>query len=554
MNGKYCNYSEAILSFPLVITVKGVPTAGGVVDFTAGGLFSDGMLALKNSHYNILHSLSIDYSNNNVVQPVPYLNQYINFKLNTEMSAQDEEINSDIIGYAKDSSSAYQYCPTSNAMGQGLCNNANSVGLSPNIDLVGIGDVSNEGIKRRQKNFLKVSNSGNKNLLLRNNEYDYHTSTGNNTIVNTATSKVFYYDCTLRLKDMSSFFANLPPIKGAVMKIIMVLNNNISFNVVKAADGALAFGSLQNTTSLTNPLMFCATGVTVDVPQMSRTIGVGVTAAAGGILQNDVVLLASTSFAPAAMPSRPLNVGCGSVGLPAGVYTVTQNICQSNSDPAIAKHCKTQCRLYIPTLIMSPTFEKLYLTNAQRNVEYIDYEFQSFKFPTGYFSYPLTQSTARVKRLIIIVSLSAGSNFSEANGGVIAPFHSLSSPFWDGSVAPNIIQNFQVSIATNNVYPQNLIYSYEQFMNELQGGMYGLNAGQVTGLCSSRISRQDYENNYKYYVVDCSRRMPEDENTPVSLTVSGNILSPKELEFFCFIEKSKNCIIDISTGQRLKKP
>jgi hypothetical protein len=87
-NGRYVDYKNGYITLPLVLTASGT-------DFTANNDIrqSDLVLALKNSSLNLVDSLSLDYGNNNVIQQSAKSNCYWNFKINTELSYQDELLN-----------------------------------------------------------------------------------------------------------------------------------------------------------------------------------------------------------------------------------------------------------------------------------------------------------------------------------------------------------------------------------------------------------------------------------------------------------------------------
>jgi hypothetical protein len=102
-----------------------------------------------------------------------------------------------------------------------------------------------------------------------------------------------------------------------------------------------------------------------------------------------------------------------------------------------------------------------------------------------------------------------------------------------------------------NVYQSNRNYDYEMFLDEMNG-KYGIESNLTTGMCSSRISLNDFYNNYGYLVVDLSRRSPEDENTPISLQISGKVTSLLPLDMFFYVEVEKTITIDLRTGQMIE--
>jgi hypothetical protein len=160
----------------------------------------------------------------------------------------------------------------------------------------------------------------------------------------------------------------------------------------------------------------------------------------------------------------------------------------------------------------------------------------------------ITNGMSRMKRLIMIGYMSPTANGSEV-GGAFSP---LSSPFATepSTTSPFMISNFNVQVGQINLYPNAISYSYEQFLQEMNG-QYGINGNMIQGSTSSRISLVDYNNNYHYIVVNLDRKLPENELTSQSLGVSGTLESRKDMSFMCFVEKYKTITINIENGARV---
>jgi hypothetical protein len=102
---------------------------------------------------------------------------------------------------------------------------------------------------------------------------------------------------------------------------------------------------------------------------------------------------------------------------------------------------------------------------------------------------------------------------------------------------------------------QNMIYntqrySYEQFLNQLQGAN-SINADLTDGLTSSLIGMKDFESKYCYYYVNCSRMLPVEESVPKSVQIIGQSSCRQELQLFVFIEYGVEVSIDILSGARV---
>jgi hypothetical protein len=114
-----------------------------------------------------------------------------------------------------------------------------------------------------------------------------------------------------------------------------------------------------------------------------------------------------------------------------------------------------------------------------------------------------------------------------------------------------MLTNFNIQVGQINLYPNAISYSYEHFLQALNG-QQGINGNLIQGMTSSRNSLVDYNNNYKYIVVNLDRKLPEkNENVANSLGVSGVLSSLKRMTFHCFIEKYKTITINIESGARV---
>jgi hypothetical protein len=114
----------------------------------------------------------------------------------------------------------------------------------------------------------------------------------------------------------------------------------------------------------------------------------------------------------------------------------------------------------------------------------------------------------------------------------------MSSPFASepSTTSPFVLGSFNCSVSNNNLYPNDVNYSYDNFLQNLNG-QTGLHSNLVKGLVSSRINLNDFQNNYHYIVVDLSARLPQFDMVSNSIGVRDKLISPKDITFHCFIEK-----------------
>jgi hypothetical protein len=55
-------------------------------------------------------------------------------------------------------------------------------------------------------------------------------------------------------------------------------------------------------------------------------------------------------------------------------------------------------------------------------------------------------------------------------------------------------------------------------------------------------------------VVDLSRRLSYDDQTPLSVQIQGVIASAKAMDLLCFISYNKTMSVDLNTGQKIANP
>ena len=509
--GRWCDYTEAYITLPTVVVIS----APGV-DWTADNLKdTDHLLALKNCHLNLINSCQIDYGNQKTVQATDHINDYLIFKQHTEMSEQDQLLHGPTIGYAKDTAKSWYY-----DISNGVCNNHCSPSVSTTTRLT----ASNEGFYNRCKNTHSLDDdirgvhaiygdSGSSNIKQSNRSY----------VVNASTHKAFYYNVILRLKDLPLFKSFPPLLKGGNFKINLTLNQcEFQFSTGNEQDNMLF---LQNTFNgkMTNPVMISSDTVNMrNVDYEAQTSGL-------------IPLVSGSTL-------LPLNK----------TYTVSVNIArpQYATHQAInnvAFHQEQNCELHVPVYDLKPAFETQYLAQDQKRIIYNEVllTILNNKIAGSTFNDLLTNGMKRLRRLIIVPTIARSDNGTGTIDPRLSPFDSCPS-----TCSPYILENFQVQVANHNVYANAINYSYDMFLQEMNG-KYGLESSIFPGVSSSMISLKDYIEIYGYIVVDLKRKHTEDDDVPLSIQISGKLKSLKNMDFYCFIEQEQSFTISVSTGQRL---
>ena len=574
-SGKYASYSEAYLQIPFVI--QGTCANNLAVDANTAS-YLNYMCGLKNGYYQLIHSLSVEYNNNNVIQLTPFTNFYINYKLMTSLSRGDVEKFGQSIGFYPDSSSSWSYyvvgttdLNNQNAVfsdGVGSCNNrpfgtettypnyygalnsnqavgalaqTGAIGTnyyaiynnnSPNNILGTVNTIANYGFYKRMQ-FVSFNPTVAPYSSFADGTYNYGTTLAKNYVSITQTTITYYILARIRLKDVSDFFDKLPLVKGAYLRFIINYNAGQTFtgyaplpayqgvagNPISGQLGMAQYlTSSPNLTNGTNPIML-------------SSVAVG----QGGYPNNDAV----SGFLNAGAATT-MTWNCG----------VVRPISTSNTT-----HTITSCRLYVPLYQMSPSAESAYLSlNRTKTIEYRDiYQYAVSVDAGGSFNTLLTNGIPNPKTVIVIPMLQSTANYTGQNQETIAiaPYQ---SPFSSepGTTSPLIaLTNFNIQIAGVNQFLQNEQYDFEQFVNELSS-QNAINGGLVDGLVSGLISEFDYGMNYRYYVCDVSRRLSAEDKVPKSVQIMGTNASSVAITLFVFIEFAKQITIDLMTGEKIE--
>ena len=148
-SGNYIGWSEAFIFMPLLIQFQSVGgnalNAGAVYDWTVG---------MKNGYWQMIHSMTVEFNNRNIVQQVPFLNVFCSFKAMTTWSQEDLQNWGSVCGFYPDTADSWLYndianaTPTVNLLntsGTGICNNRNCAYVSMNDFAVAFGTAANTG-------------------------------------------------------------------------------------------------------------------------------------------------------------------------------------------------------------------------------------------------------------------------------------------------------------------------------------------------------------------------------------------------------------------------
>jgi hypothetical protein len=559
-SGRWASYSEGVLHIPLVVTLTANAAPGSVLTsgYTATSAQSSTIqdlrknfaIGLKNGYYQLIHSLSVEYNNTNVVQLTPFLNHYVTYKLMTTLSESDLEKWGTHMGFFPDGWQSHDYDQTAalpttilGSAGKGSVNNKNLPAGGQSIKTQA--DVrrfnSNAGLQHRTINCTGIDGTNTTTTALFDNTTRLSDLARNFYAHQVATNvDAFYVMAQIRLKDIADFFDKLPLTRGAYLRILVNTNTSehrIRYAVDQAASNVVRVENLLHTSATvtggTTPLMVASAEGQDNLSTTAQNLR-----AQGGNFwcQNN-------------------NIN-GSVSKKEYEFTVRSSIAK---DPVVAQavHPTFQnCRLYVPLYTMTNEEVSRYLTlQPTKNIVYRDVFQYQFDVPKGgTFNQLLTNGVANPKALILIPYIASSANNTYTTSTAVAnPIAVWQSPFASepGTTSPYVsIRDYNVQLAGVNIYTSNELYDFEAFRNEL-ARINGINGGVVDGLMSGLIGQEQFAVNARYYVTDLSRRIKAEDAVPKSIQVSGTNTSDVAITVMVFLEMEKNVSVALDSGMLL---
>jgi len=562
-SGSYINWSEAFILMPLVLQFE-----SAAATLTAVGAF-DYLGAMKSGYWNMLHSLTCEFNNGNIIQQVPFLNVFCSFKNITSWSKDDLTDWSAVTGFCPDTAKSWAYLSAAgaaglalSASGSGLSNNRDAPYVSINL-VVGTGGavtdiVPYNTVTRVTQSSVDVRQAWNDGLFQRQSAINFNpiltadlaTSTNQGALmsgancsqvfrsfVNAAANlRWFAIDAVIRLKDVADFFQKCPMLKGSTMRLYLN-TNQCYFQVTQSAaryDDASGVLNGNGILSVTSAPVILGGGGTCPVIYSSAGLGQGSN------------LLTPLQSDAAAAATAVVNVSVSIVRT-----QFSQMPTQNLSCPI------TSVRLYAPAYTMSPLAEQRYLSlTPSKRVVYNDI-FQ-FSFPNQSVNSPfnilVSNGIPNIRSVLVLCLLPRASNGTASALANATTTSSILSPFSSTPSSPDplIIQNFQVQISGKNLFINQLQYDYEDFVEQLVSSNQ-LNGSLTTSLASGLVSKSDFQSLYRYYYGNASRSLPSEEGVSKAIQIQGTILSPlaTAVDLMVFVEFEREITIDVRTGARI---
>jgi len=231
---KYLNFNEAYLSIPFVIAMRSTAnlTANLVNGFSAG---------LKNGHYQLINTFSVQYRGSQLVEQQFNINQFANWKVLSTWSQDTLGKYGAVCGVCPDTEDSFTYSGGSSPDGVGFCNNR----VAPISGPVATewGNISapseiNSGYLERLKTCPEIAGNSALGTI-------QSTTTAANTATNqftnngaATTSRVYFWKimCIIRLKDICPLFDKMTLVKATDFYFQIGINNLQSLSVSVTGD------------------------------------------------------------------------------------------------------------------------------------------------------------------------------------------------------------------------------------------------------------------------------------------------------------------------------
>ena len=537
-SNKWINYREAYFTIPMFLTLT--QTTTGSVNFTPNTAASscDYALGLKNWYGSIIHSFSVDLAGTTIIQQTPFQGLWNTFKLMTTLSYQDLLIIGPSIGFYPDNSSSWFYsntnATTTDFAGKGVCNNFNAISNPVVSGALNALEVTNNGLYQRQRawNWNNLGLSGPNGVALSNmisqqNLQLIYKSTILPPVDGTAGPLKGYWAAQIvgqvYLRHLHEFFDKIPLVKGMFMKMTMNLNNSSTQVTITEAAGNNAANMTQSLANSSFPLG--------GINPIMVASGAANNGAARVVSVNSAVVTIATSLF---VGSIAYETNAVAAGVPRGYVN--------------------NLTLSAPCYTFNPAFEGAYLSNAIRKIDYEDiYQYQIINIATGQnFNNLITNGIAGIKSVLVLPFHSAAAQATSAQfNGLISPLQSCFDTAGGGTTSPlTYLNNFNVVISGQNAIYNTQRYTYEQFLNQLNG-QNSLNGNQIDGMGSGLISQMDFENCYNYYYVNVERCLPIEKGVSKSVSIVGQNVSLWAIDLYVFVSYSVSVNINILLGSRV---
>lgn len=496
----WIDFKSAVLEIPFTILVESIDEIANM-DTVINSFFA----GLKCGSHQLINSMSVNVNNTSVISLTNFLNHYVQYKLLTQLSSDDQKKLSASQYFSPDSSTSFHY--GSVADGPGFTNNRPNVNIAEDFSTLAFKYTQNGGFGDRLQNVLDYGT----------NVTDAFYKQTINTTGKCKDNAISYFDtngqtarfnilATIRLRDICNLFDELPLVRGTYVN--MIINLNTSTQTLTYVKNTTTFSvSSVSVNGQTNPLLISSASVDQPNNWLDTVVGAGKT----GILE----------------------VACN-----VGTAKTTN---ASYTTPLLGGRTRISVDLYQ----MNPIYEERYLSLKTKEVNYTDiytYLYQNQISADSTFNFLSTNGISRPTAVILIPYVSKASN------GTLTTVPIYQSPFASepGTTSCVPLTNVNILVSGTAIFQQDYQYDYQQWLEELSR-INAVNGGQSNGFTSGLLSQKDFQYGYRYVVADLSRRLPQDDIAR-SIEIRGKNNTNVAIDLLVVVEYQRKLTIQLDTG------
>ena len=526
------------------MVAEGYDAAGAAQTPTTG---ANTLLALKNGYHHLVHQIEVQAGGKIVADSQPFTNVARNFKILSQMTANELRNLAPSLGMADtiDSSDAPAFFTAAavSRPGVGLCNNTpyNSTGVSVGAQSLPVArqndGVANGALAKRIARVTSASATSS-GVTTSKNIYGAAQTTAANapfiataqTLVNefrpyyvlSGTKMVWYDVAILPLRYLTDVMDKLGLVRKLDLQVRMYVNTGslvvpVSITGTDSATLGLGFPSV-NTFTNTCPMMIN------HVPSA--------TAAAANLNVAMTQIACGLYLARVPTTSLPLSTGTSNLSGP-------------------ASHPMPSCRAYYSQIKLDPSVAQKYITeNSAKEIVFENFIFNQYNgIGAGTSFSQLVQSGIKNPLGILIVPfISSGQSRLIDNSTGSIGFSQFQSPYdtAPASNAPLSLTNLQVSLGGTSVLDSSsLYYTFESWLEQVS---IAETIVPEMGLAQGILSQKDWESLYRLYYVSLARGTEADKATMRNLSISFTNNSAVAIDILVFTFYLNRGVVNVETG------
>lgn len=522
----YFNPAESFITIPLNIAVEFYNSAS-TVSLLAGDKGNAGttdnenafVASLKNGSYHIIDRINYKLNGNEVIPQDTYENLKIHYNIVSKWSHDDEVKHGDELHFAKDTGDSHYfhtvYGASNNIIADALFSPTSGYNKRPNkgrIDRMRRTSFNNQATET-----IKFYGGTTDALVLAgistdrvSTIYKDYVEIGANVAGTASAKKTINYHilATIKLGDLHPFFESMPLCKNVDQILTLYLNTNMVHTHTIAA-------GLMTAVAVTSPSSCCP--YQISVPSTTAGTGCHTVAALGGNIKSSI-----------------------------SVNRVPSNIIAGSS-----AHPQNQCIFHSCFVELTSEARGTYMSDEIKPVVWNDCYCQSGGTLAGVaksarVNQLISGSFSKVRKIVIMPFISGVNNGTAQISPLLSTFASepATLSMYTGN---NATADMNVRLGVNNIYPKNIQYSYENYLESAQADG-AINGGLQKGMSNGLLSQNDWESSYSYRVIDLSRKSKVEDLPEQQISVTFRNDSAFVMDYFVMVYYEKTLLLDTEKG------